>query len=114
MSAKCLFCKIAKGEIPSQKIFENEHVVGFVDIHPQAKVHLLFVHKKHTDNINEMSNADHCIAQVFKGIAEYTRGTDLYKEGFRIVTNQGPDAGQTVFHTHFHVVGGEALGHFGR
>lgn len=114
MSAKCLFCKIANGEIPSNKIFENENVIGFVDIHPQAKIHLLFVHKKHTDNINEMSVDDHSIAQLFRGIAEYTSSNDLHKEGFRIVTNLGPNAGQTVFHTHFHVVGGEMLGRFGR
>ncbi|MFA6238366.1 MAG: HIT domain-containing protein [Bacteriovorax sp.] len=114
MSANCLFCKIASGEIPSQKIFENDHVFGFVDIHPQAKVHLLFVHKNHTGNINEMSNNDQSIAQVFKGIAEYTNSNELHKEGFRVVTNQGRHSGQTVFHTHFHVVGGEALGHFGR
>jgi histidine triad (HIT) family protein len=114
MSANCLFCKIAKGEISAQKVFENEHVFGFVDIHPQAKIHLLFVHKKHTANINEMSGDPEAIAQMFHGIAEYTKGQELSKNGYRIVTNQGPDAGQTVFHTHFHIVGGEALGHFGR
>ena len=114
MGANCLFCKIAKGEISAQKVFENEHVFGFVDIHPQAKIHLLFVHKKHTANINEMSGDPEAIAQMFQGIAEYTKGHELSKNGYRIVTNQGPDAGQTVFHTHFHIVGGEALGHFGR
>lgn len=114
MAANCLFCKIAKGEIAAQKVFENEHVFGFVDIHSQAKIHLLFVHKKHTANINEMSGDPEAIAQMFHGIAEYTKGCELSKNGYRVVTNQGPDAGQTVFHTHFHIVGGEALGHFGR
>lgn len=114
MSATCLFCKISKGEIPAQKIFENEHVFGFVDIHPQAKTHLLFVHKTHTDNIIEMSKDDHSIAQVYRAIAEYTQTNDLHTKGFRVVTNHGPHAGQTVFHTHFHVVGGESLGRFGR
>ena len=114
MSANCLFCKIAKGEIPAQKIFENDHVTGFVDIHPQAKIHLLFVHKKHTANINEMSGDPESLAQIFQAITDYTKGSELNKNGYRVVTNQGPDAGQTVFHTHFHIVGGEALGHFGR
>jgi histidine triad (HIT) family protein len=114
MSANCLFCKIADGIIPAQKVFENEHIFGFVDIHPQAKIHLLFVHKKHTSNINEMSGDTESIAQMFQGIAEYTKTNELSKEGFRVVTNQGPNAGQTVFHTHFHLVGGEALGRFGR
>lgn len=114
MSSSCIFCKIAKGEIPSKKVFENENVFGFVDLHPQAKIHLLFVHKKHTENINEMSSEDQHLGQVFQGIAEYTKSNDLHREGFRIVTNQGPDAGQTVFHTHFHVLGGEKLGRFGK
>lgn len=114
MSAQCLFCKIAKGEIPAQKIFENDNVLGFVDIHPQARVHLLFVHKKHSENIAEMSTHDHTIAQVFKAIAEYTQDNELHSAGYRVVVNQGADAGQTVFHTHFHVLGGESLGHFGR
>lgn len=114
MSDNCLFCKIAKGEINSQKIFENENVFGFVDIHPQAKTHLIFIHKKHTANINEMSLDATALAQTFAAIAEYTKGNELSTDGYRIVTNLGPHAGQTVFHTHFHVVGGEPLGHFGR
>jgi histidine triad (HIT) family protein len=114
MSKSCLFCNIGNGLIPSQKVFENQHVFGFVDIHPQAKTHLLFVHKKHTANINEMSGDPETLVQVFQAIAEYTKGNDLSKNGYRVLTNQGTDAGQTVFHTHFHILGGEALGHFGR
>lgn len=114
MSDSCLFCKIQKGEIPSSKVFENENVFAFSDIHPQAKEHYLFVHKKHTSNINEMSSDDASIAEIFKAITEFTKDSLLNKNGFRVVTNLGPHAGQTVFHTHFHVVGGEPLGHFGR
>lgn len=114
MSSNCIFCKISSGEIPSKKVFENEHVFGFVDLHPQAKVHLLFVHKLHTENINEMSSDDLSLGQLFRGIAEYTKSNDLHTDGFRVVTNLGPHAGQSVFHTHFHVLGGESLGRFGR
>lgn len=114
MSSQCLFCKITKGEIASQKIFENEHVFGFVDIHPQAKIHLLFVHKNHSANITEMSHDPKSLAQIFEAIAEYSSTSELSQNGFRVVTNQGPFAGQTVFHTHFHVLGGEHLGRFGR
>jgi histidine triad (HIT) family protein len=114
MSSSCLFCKIINGEIPATKIFENESVLGFVDIHPQAKTHLLFLHKKHTANINEMSTDELSLAQVFKAITEYTNSNNLNEEGFRVVVNQGKNGGQTVFHTHFHVVGGEPLGRFGR
>lgn len=114
MSSNCLFCKILKGEIPSSKVFENDRVFAFADIHPQAKEHYLFVHKKHTANINEMSSDGVSIAEIFSAITEFTKDTLLMKEGFRVVTNLGPNAGQTVFHTHFHVVGGEPLGHFGK
>lgn len=111
--SQCLFCKILKGEIPSKKVFENENVYGFVDIYPQAKTHLLFIHKNHTANVNEMSENPLAIGEVYQAIATYTREQKMDVEGFRVVTNIGANAGQTVFHTHFHVLGGEKLGHFG-
>lgn len=109
----CLFCKIIKGDIPATKVFENENVLGFVDIFPQAKTHLLFIHKTHTKDINEMSESPVAIGQVYQAIAEYTKKEGMDQLGFRVVTNLGKHAGQTVFHTHFHVVGGESLGRFG-
>lgn len=109
----CIFCKIAKGEIPSKKVFENENVYAFQDLYPQAKIHLLFIHKKHTSHINQMSDDPSTIGDVFKAISSYTHQEGLDREGFRVVTNLGPNAGQTVFHTHFHVLAGEKLGHFG-
>lgn len=113
MSADCLFCKIAEGKIPSTKVFENDSVMGFVDIHPQAKIHLLFIHKKHTADINELSQDAMSLGQVFQAISEYTKAQGLDKNGFRVVTNLGRHGGQTVFHTHFHVLSGEQLGRFG-
>lgn len=113
MSTDCLFCKIIKGEIPSTKVFENESVFGFVDIFPQAKIHLLFIHKNHSKNINELAKSPSDLGQVFQAIAQYTKERGLDKTGFRVVTNTGKEAGQTVFHTHFHLLGGEALGRFG-
>jgi histidine triad (HIT) family protein len=110
----CIFCKIVEGKIPSTKIFEDEHVIGFKDLRPQAKIHQLFIHKKHTSDINHMAKDDPAqLAHLFNAIRVYTEKEHLTKEGFRIVTNQGPNAGQTVFHTHFHVLAGEPLGHFG-
>lgn len=111
----CLFCKIINQEVPAEVIFENEKVIGFKDIHPAAKVHLLFIHKSHTDNINEMVRRDtKKIGEVFAAIAEYTTETGLEKSGFRVVTNLGENGGQVIFHTHFHVLGGERLaGNFG-
>lgn len=112
---KCLFCKIIQNEIPVKKVYENEKVLGFEDIGPQAQTHLLFIHKSHTDHINELSQYDSPqLVDIFEAIRIYTQENKLEKEGFRIVTNVGKNAGQTVFHTHFHVLGGEKLGPFGR
>lgn len=113
MSQDCLICKIIKGEIPSTKVFENAHVLGFQDIHPQAKIHLLFVHKNHTRDINEMSDSPESLGELFKAIKTYTKDKGLDQGGFRVVTNMGKHGGQTLFHTHFHVLGGEPLGPFG-
>jgi histidine triad (HIT) family protein len=113
MSNDCIFCKIAKGEIPSNKIYEDEFVLGFVDLHPQAKIHHLFIHKTHTKNINELSLNTKALSETFLAIKKFTESAGLDQDGFRIVTNLGKNAGQTVFHTHFHVLAGEKLGLFG-
>lgn len=110
----CIFCKIAKGEIPCTKVYEDDFVFGFKDLHPLAPIHLLFVSKNHTTNINHMAQVDpEHIANVFKAIATYTKDSGLEQSGFRVVTNAGKDSGQTVFHTHFHLLGGTTLRGFG-
>ena len=110
----CLFCKIIKGQIPSEKVFENENIFAFKDINPMAKEHYLFIHKKHSKNINELTHADpKQLEQVFMGIKEFTQSNKLENDGFRVVSNINKNGGQTVFHTHFHVLGGELLGGFG-
>lgn len=111
---QCIFCKIIKGDIPSTKIFENKNILAFQDLHPLAPIHLLFIAKSHSVNVNEMINEEPAqLAEVFKAIAEYTKQAGLDKSGFRVVTNTGRDSGQTVFHTHFHVLGGGHLRGFG-
>lgn len=111
----CLFCKIIKNEIPSTKVYEDEKVIGFKDIHPLAKEHYLFIARNHTKDVNEMSekNADDLVS-LFNAIRAFTQAKKLDEKGFRLVTNLGEEAGQTVFHTHFHVLSGEKLGTFGR
>ena len=110
----CIFCKIVKGEIPSSRVYEDEFVIGFRDLNPQAKEHLLFIHRDHSKDINEITESDPAqLTDVFKAISIYSKSSGLEKTGFRIVTNLGQDGGQTVFHTHFHVLGGEALAGFG-
>lgn len=110
----CLFCKVLAGDIPSDKVFENDKVYAFKDIYPQAKEHYLFIHKEHSRNVNELSqNNPEQLSEIFSAISEFTKSNHLEKDGFRVVTNINKNGGQTVFHTHFHVIGGEQLKGFG-
>ena len=104
----CVFCKIAAGEIPSQKVYEDDRVLAFKDLHPVAKVHVLVIPKKHYSDVGEVAASDpdllaH-IVEVAKKIAQ-----DEYDGSYRLVFNTGTDAGQTVFHAHAHVLTGERL-----
>lgn len=113
--SECLFCNILSQKIRTPYVFENESVCAFKDIHPQAKEHYLFIHKKHTTNINELAQTDSKqLVDLFQAISEFTTKNGLAERGFRVVTNLGKDGGQTVFHTHLHVLGGEQLKSFGR
>lgn len=110
----CLFCKIIAGEVPSEKVYEDEKVLAFKDIKPNAKEHYLFISKEHSKNVNEMiENDQEGVLAVFNAISKFTKENDLEKEGFRVVTNTNKNSGQVVFHTHFHVLGGEPLAGFG-
>ena len=110
----CLFCKMIKGEVSSQTVFENENILAFKDIYPQAKEHYLFIHKKHSINILEMCEDISQVQDIFLGIKEFCSSSSLSQTGLRIVTNLGKDGAQSVFHTHFHLLGGEQLkGPFG-
>ncbi|MDD2954725.1 MAG: histidine triad nucleotide-binding protein [Oscillospiraceae bacterium] len=105
----CLFCKIAAGEIPSNKIYEDDRVLAFYDIDPQAPVHFLVIPKTHikcADDLNE-ENAG-IVAHVYAVIAKIAAELGLSK-GYRIVNNCGEDGGQTVGHLHFHVLAGRSL-----
>lgn len=105
-----LFTKIINREIPAEIIYENDHVVAFRDIEPQAPVHVLIVPRAEIKSIAELpkqGDPDHLL-QAAKTVAE-----QLGLESYRLVINTGPDAGQTVFHLHVHLLGGEKLGHFG-
>ena len=101
----CLFCKIAAGEIPSTKIYEDEYVYAFADIDPQAPFHAIIIPREHiasADMINENNSV--LIAKVFEAVAKIAKKENL-EDGYRIVNNCGKNAGQTVFHIHFHVMG---------
>lgn len=105
----CLFCKIAAGDIPSNKLYEDAQVVAFYDINPQAKVHFLVVPKKHIESAAALTEADaELLGHVFAVIAKLAKNVGL-ENGYRVISNVGEDAGQTVKHLHFHVLGGEKL-----
>lgn len=106
----CIFCKIVKGEIPAKIALENDHVMAFHDVAPQAPVHLLIVPKKHISSALELEGEDieTLMPEIFKGITALAREFNL-KNGFRIINNCGKDGGQTVNHLHFHLLGGKEL-----
>ena len=105
----CLFCKIAAGEIPSNKIYEDDKVLAFYDIEPQAPVHFLVIPKEHICCADAIDNSNSAIvAYIFEVIAKIAKELKLEK-GYRIVNNCGEHGGQTVKHLHFHVLGGRLL-----
>ena len=105
----CLFCKIANGQIPSNKVYEDERIIAFYDINPSAKIHLLVIPKMHIESANEITAESSCeIAYIFEKIPEIARLAGI-NNGYRIITNSGCDACQSVMHLHFHILGGEKL-----
>ena len=105
----CLFCKIIAGDIPSAKVYEDETVFAFRDIAPQAPTHILVVPKAHSpsaDGIHAENSA--VVARIFEVIPQIARAEGL-ENGYRVVSNCGADAGQTVHHLHFHILGGKPL-----
>lgn len=105
----CLFCKIIAGDIPSTKVYEDEAVFAFRDINPQAPTHILVIPKAHISGCNGVT-ADNSavVAHIFEVIPQIAKAEGLVN-GYRVVSNCGADAGQTVPHLHFHILGGKAL-----
>lgn len=101
----CVFCKIVKGEIPSSKVYEDDKVLAFKDINPIAPVHVLVIPKKHISSLNDVnSDNSELIAHVFEVISKIAKELGIDKEGFRVISNCGEAAGQTVPHIHFHLL----------
>ena len=107
--SNCLFCKIVAGEIPSTKVYEDETVLAFRDIAPQTPTHILVIPKVHIASVAEI-NADNSgvVAHIFEVIAKVAEAEGL-ADGYRVVSNCGDHAGQTVHHLHFHILGGRQL-----
>ena len=106
----CLFCKIIAGEFPSQCVYEDEFVFAFRDISPQAPVHILIVPREHVASAAVLTAENsHLAAKCFEAIPVIAKNEGL-AGGFRVISNSGTDGGQTVFHLHFHLLGGRAMG----
>ena len=106
----CIFCRIINGDIPSEKVYENEYVYAFRDINPQAPVHILVVPKKHISSLDDIASADDReLAECLRAVRAIASGENL-GNGYRVVSNCGPDACQSVQHLHFHILGGRKMG----
>ena len=105
----CIFCTIASGAFGTEFYYEDENVVAFDDLHPQAPVHVLVVPKEHYDNIVDNVPAQ-TLAAMANAVNEVAKAEGIREEGFRVIANTGDAAGQTVHHLHWHVLGGRNLG----
>ena len=108
--ADCLFCKIAAGDIPSNKLFEDDQLLAFYDIDPQAPVHFLVIPKKHIDSAAVLTEDDAALlGHIYAVIAQLAARLGIAENGYRVVTNVGADGGQSVKHLHFPVLAGRSL-----
>ena len=105
----CIFCKIANGIIPSNKVYEDNDMLAFHDINPQAPIHVLVIPKIHVASVDEINDDNACVvAKIFTKIPEIAKMAGL-ENGYRVISNCGPDACQSVPHLHFHLLGGKQL-----
>lgn len=107
----CIFCKIIKGEIPSEKVYEDENVLAFKDIQPTAPIHILIIPKKHITNLMEVAPEDsELMGKIVEAMQKVAKQLGVDEKGFRIISNCGPDSGQEVMHLHFHLLAGRKMG----
>ncbi len=108
--SECIFCRIAAGRAPARVVWEDDQALVFHDLHPQAPVHLLVIPRRHVVSVNAATPADRdLLGHLLLVAAHAARAAGLDARGFRIVTNCGADAGQSVFHLHLHVLGGRPM-----
>ena len=110
VDANCLFCKIVSGDIPATIVRESDRVLAFRDVNPQAPVHILLIPKEHVESVADV--AEHhtdTLADIMQAATQLAGAEGIAESGWRLVTNIGPDGGQTVFHLHFHLLGGRAM-----
>ena len=110
MVEDCIFCKIVAGEIPCDQVYADDLIIAFHDISPQAPTHILVIPRKHISDMNEASAEDKALlGHMMLRAPEIAAGAGLAESGYRLVMNTGPDARQSVFHIHLHILGGRKL-----
>ena len=107
---ECLFCKIRDGEIPSDTVYEDDHILAFKDVNPHAPVHILIVPKKHISTINDLKSEDaEIMGKMLLAAQDIASSEGVAADGYRLVVNTNADAGQTVHHIHMHLLGGRNM-----
>ena len=112
MNESCLFCKIVSGEIKGTIVFSDEQATAFRDISPVAPTHILIVPNKHIDSVDTLDSGDEqLIGHLYSVASQLAKSEGIDKSGYRLITNTGADGGQTVFHLHMHLIGGQKMKH---
>ena len=108
--SECIFCKIGAGQIPAKVVLQDDEVLAFDDVNPQAPVHVLVIPKRHVVNLNETEAGDRTLlGRLLDAATQVARKKGIAESGYRVVANQGRDGGQSVFHLHLHVLGGRPM-----
>lgn len=111
MKENCIFCKIIKGEIPSNKVYEDDELLAFYDINPATPIHILVIPKKHIDSLVKLEKEDEAlIGKIYGVINKIAEDKGFKEEGYRVIVNCGENGGQEVMHLHFHILAGTKLG----
>lgn len=106
----CIFCKIIRNEIPSNKVYEDEDLLAFYDVNPAAPIHILVIPKKHIVSLAEISEKDEkMIGKIYTVINKIAKEKGFFEDGYRVIVNCGKDGGQEVMHLHFHILAGKKL-----
>ena len=107
----CIFCRIAKGELPCDEVYRDEHVLAFRDIHPKAPVHTLIIPLEHIPDANALLEKDPAeVGRLFAAVARVAKIEGVAEQGYRVIVNCGPEGGQEVGHLHLHLLGGRPMG----
>lgn len=105
----CLFCRIASGEVPSDRVFEDPEVIAFRDVAPRAPTHVLVIPRRHVPDVRSLTDEDAALLAALFSALRRVAESERLAHGYRIVTNTGPDSGQSVDHLHFHLLGGRQM-----